>query len=163
MKRRYNTKMVKEKIDLIREKIEGATFTSDIIVGFPGETDEDFKQTKEFLNSLDLLSFHIFSYSKRPGTLAAEMPDQIPEATKALREKELEELRSKMTDRVLDGYVGKELDVMVEEYKNGLGAFGHSMGFLEVAIPDAPNGLHGEICRTVCERHENGTVFAKIL
>ncbi len=162
MKRRYNTKTVKEKIDLIREKIAGATFTSDIIVGFPGETDEDFAQTKEFLNSLDLLSFHIFSYSKRPGTLAAEMPDQIPENVKASREKELEKLRCEMTDRVLDKYIGKELDVMIEEYKKDLGAFGHSMEFIEVAIPNAPDDLHGEICRVICERYENGTVFAKI-
>ncbi len=163
MKRRYNTEMVKNKIDYIREKIPNATFTSDIIVGFPGETDEDFEQTRKFLSGLDLLSFHIFAYSKRPGTLAAEMPNQVSPDIKSARVKSLEALRGDMTERVLSPYIGKTLEIIVEEYKKEVGAVGHTANFIEVAIEDPPDDLHGKFVTVIAERQENGVIYGKII
>ncbi len=163
MKRRYNTETVQKKIKYIREKIKDATFTSDIIVGFPGETDADFEQTRSFLDSLDLLSFHIFAYSKRPGTPAADMPDQISPEIKSSRVKSLEALRSEMTERVLAPYLERELEIIVEEYKNSVGAIGHTANFIEVAIANAPDDLHGKLVSIRTERQENGVIYGKIV
>lgn len=161
MKRRYNTESVKDKINYIRKNIPEATFTSDIIVGFPGESDEDFEQTRSFLDSLDLLSFHIFAYSKRPGTPAAEMKDQISPEVKNARLKSLETLKCEMTERVLACFIGKELEIIVEEYKNDGVAIGHTANFVEVAIENAPDNLHGKLVRVFAERQHDGVVYGK--
>ncbi len=163
MKRRYNIETVKSKISYIRSKMPDATFTSDIIVGFPGETDEDFAETRNFLGSLDLLSFHIFAYSKRPGTPAAEMPDQVSPEIKSARVKSLEALRGEMTKRVLAPQVEKKLEIIVEEYKKGIGAIGHTANFIEVAIENAPEHLHGKFVTVLAEKQENGVIFGKIV
>ncbi len=163
MKRRYNVETVKSKIEYIRSKMPDATFTSDIIVGFPGETDEDFAETRNFLGSLDLLSFHIFAYSKRPGTPAAEMPDQVSPEIKSARVKSLEALRDEMTERVLAPQIGKKLDIIVEEYKKGIGAIGHTANFIEVAVEDAPEDLHGKFISVLAEKQKNGIIYGKIV
>ena len=163
MKRRYTVETVKKRIEYIRGTIPSATFTSDIIVGFPGETDEDFKNTREFLGELDLLSFHIFAYSKRPGTPAADMPGQVSPDIKSARLKSLESLRDEMTKRVLAPQIGKELEIIVEEYKNGLGAVGHTASFMEVVIEDAPDSLHGKTVRAIAKRQENGVIFGSLI
>lgn len=163
MKRRYNVETVRKAANEIRTKMPDATFTSDIIVGFPGETDEDFRETKDFLASLSLLSMHIFAYSKRPGTLAATMENQVSSEKKSERAKALEALRDEMTSAVLDGYIGKELEIIVEEYKEASTAFGHTANFIEVGIENAPSGLSGKFIRLLAERHENGIIYGKIL
>lgn len=163
MKRRYNVETVRKAVDEIRAKIPDATFTSDIIVGFPGETDEDFSQTREFLASLSLLSMHVFAYSRRPGTLAATMEDQVSPEKKSERMRSLEALRDEMTAKVLDGYIGRELEIIVEEYKGGKTAFGHTSNFIEVGIENAPANLCGHFARLLAERHENGVIYGKIL
>lgn len=163
MKRRYNVDTVKKAVNEIRAKIPNATFTSDIIVGFPGETDEDFNETKEFLSSLSLLSMHIFAYSKRPGTLAATMDFQVSPEKKSERMKILETLRDDMTASILDGYLGKELEIIVEEYKGNALALGHTANFIEAGIENAPENLGGKIVKLMAERHENGVIYGKIL
>ncbi len=163
MKRRYNVEMVRKAFDEIRAKIEDATFTSDIIVGFPGETDEDFCKTREFLKSLSLLSMHVFAYSKRPGTPAAMMENQVSPEKKTERMRSLESLRGEMTASILDTCVGKELEIIVEEYKGGKIAFGHTANFIEAAIENAPSDLSGKAVRLLAERHENGVVYGKII
>ena len=166
MKRRYNVDMVKNKIDYIRSKMPDAMFTSDIIVGFPGETDADFEETRKFLASLDLLSFHIFAYSKRPGTPAADMPNQVAPDIKSARLKSLEALRAEMTERVLKDQIGKKLEIIVEEYKDSVGAVGHTANFIEAVIEnsnDIAKDLHGELVTVLAERQENGIIFGKIV
>ncbi len=166
MKRRYNVDMVKKKVDYIRSRTPSAMFTSDIIVGFPGETDADFEETRKFLASLDLLSFHIFAYSKRPGTPAADMPNQIAPEVKSARLKILEALRAEMTERVLKDQIGKTLEIIVEEYKDLVGAVGHTANFIEVAVEGTKNSadnLHGKIVTVLAERQENGIIFGRIV
>lgn len=91
MRRRYNAETAESNIAYIREKIPGVTFTADIIVGFPGETEEMFMETVDFVKRVGFIHLHIFPYSRRPGTEAAEMEDQIPEETKNERLKRLED------------------------------------------------------------------------
>ncbi|MBP3332676.1 MAG: tRNA (N(6)-L-threonylcarbamoyladenosine(37)-C(2))-methylthiotransferase MtaB [Clostridia bacterium] len=166
MKRRYNVDMVKNKIDYIRSKMPDAMFTSDIIVGFPGETDADFEETRKFLASLDLLSFHIFAYSKRPGTPAADMPNQVAPDVKSARLKVLEALRAEMTEKILNEHIGKTLEIIVEEYKEAIGAIGHTANFIEVAVEgtdESIEDLHGRIITVKAERQENGIILGRIV
>ncbi len=159
MRRRYNVETVKKRVDYIREKMPDAMFTGDIIVGFPGETDEDFRETADFLESLGLLSCHIFAYSKRPGTPAAEMENQVPPDIKASRLKALEKILAAKSNEILKNVLGQNLEIIIEEYKeNGKYAVGHTQNFIEVHLENAPKGLHGEVICVHAERLENGVI-----
>lgn len=143
MRRRYNTAMVKRNVDAIRAAFPDACFTADVIVGFPGESDEDFASTCAFIDSLSLLDCHIFPYSRRPGTEAAEMSGQLPESVKEERVHNLSVVCASGRRRVLEAQIGKTLPVLFEEAKDGY-AIGHTASFLEVAIPSA-HSLHGKL------------------
>ena len=106
---------------------------------------------------------HVFAYSKRPGTPAATMEDQVSPEKKSERMRSLESLRGEMTASILDTYVGKELEIIVEEYKGERDAFGHTANFIEAAIENAPSDLGGKVVRLLAERHENGVVYGKII
>ena len=166
MKRRYNVEIVKKRVEYIRSKIPSAMFTADIIVGFPGETDSDFEETRSFLASLGLLSFHIFAYSKRPGTPAADMPCQVSHEVKSARLKALEALRADMTSAILEKEIGKTLEVIIEEYKDSVGAVGHTANFIEVAVKNidrCAEDLHGKIVTVNAESQKDGIIFANII
>lgn len=143
MRRKSNTAQIKEAVDALRASLPEATFTADLIAGFPGESDEDFAETLAFVESLTLLDFHIFAFSPRPGTEAADLPDQIPGKVKAAREKALASLREKMRHKLLASYVGKEVEVLFEENEEGF-SVGHTAGFLEVAV-ETEEALHNRL------------------
>ncbi|MBO5778788.1 MAG: tRNA (N(6)-L-threonylcarbamoyladenosine(37)-C(2))-methylthiotransferase MtaB [Clostridia bacterium] len=143
MRRRYNTAMVRRNVDALRAAFPDACFTADVIVGFPGETEEDFQNTAAFIGSLDLLDCHIFPYSIRPGTEAATMGGQLPGDVKEARVHALEAVIAESHQRVLTAQVGKILPVLFEEERDGL-SIGHTASFLEVAIPSNAS-LHGQI------------------
>ena len=88
MKRKYNAEMALKGIRLLKDNIKNVKFTTDVIVGFPGETDDDFSETLEFAKKAEFLMMHVFPYSKRKGTPASIMPDQIPSETKKKRAEE---------------------------------------------------------------------------
>ena len=166
MKRRYNVETVKKRVDYIRSKIPDAMFTADIIVGFPGETDSDFEETRAFVSTLGLLSFHIFAYSKRPGTPAADMPAQVSSEVKTARLKALEALRGDMTRAILEKEIGKTLEVIVEEYKDSVGAIGHTANFIEVVVKNldkSTEDLHGKIVTAYAKSQNDGMIFADII
>ena len=143
MRRRYNTSMVKRNVDAIRAAFPDACFTADVIVGFPGETDEDFVTTSAHVASLDLLDCHVFPYSKRPGTEAADMKGQLPEQVKEARVHALSAIVSEGQQRVLNAQLGKVLPVLFEEEKDGF-AIGHTASFLNVAVR-SQTSLHGQL------------------
>ena len=143
MRRRYNTAMVRRNMDAIRAAFPDACFTADVIVGFPGESEEDFQSTAAFIGTLDLLSCHIFPYSIRPGTEAAEMSGQLPGDVKEARVHALEAVIADGRRRVLEAQIGKTFPVLFEEERDGC-QIGHTASFLEVAIPDR-TPLHGQI------------------
>ncbi|MEK7447840.1 MAG: radical SAM protein [Patescibacteria group bacterium] len=120
MGRKYNTKQYSELVAKLRNKIPDVTITTDIIVGFPGETEEEFTETMKFVKKMNFLKIHVFRYSKREGTRAATMEGQIPEKTKKERAVKLQSLESEIRRKILKNYIGKEAEVLFEQGKNGL-------------------------------------------
>lgn len=135
MRRRYNTQMLCDNISYIRSVIPDAKFSADVIVGFPGETDEDFENTCEFVKKIGFLHLHIFTYSIRPGTEAAEMKDQVPDSIKNERHKILSDIALNMKNDILNQIVkkGEKISVLVETI-NGMTLTGHSDSFVECII-----------------------------
>ena len=136
MKRKYNADMALAGIERLRRAIPDVMFTTDMIVGFPGETEEDFEQTIEFARKARFLMIHVFPYSKRKGTPAAEMEGQVPEAVKKARVARLSSLAASIRCELLDDWI-KHTDtaeVLFEEYENGY-AYGHTSSFIRVRVP----------------------------
>lgn len=133
MKRKYNADMAMRAIDLIREYIPNAQFTTDVIVGFPGETDEDFEETMRFAKAARFLMIHVFPYSKRRGTIAAQMKDQVAPDIKRDRAARLSALAAEIRAEILSEQIGKSYPVLFETYKDGV-AYGHTANFIEIAV-----------------------------
>ena len=114
MGRRYTREEFLEQVHILREKVPGIAITTDIIVGFPGETDEDFEETLSLLEEVQFDDIYSFKFSPRPGTVAARMPNQIPEKVKAERLKVLQELQDKITLKKMQELVGTVQEVLVE-------------------------------------------------
>lgn len=115
MNRKYTTKEYERGCELLRKYFVHPAITTDVIVGFPGETEEEFEQTKEYLEHIHFYEMHIFKYSKRKGTRAAVMPDQIDEQIKAARSEKLIALGHDMSKEFRKFYIGKNEEVLFEE------------------------------------------------
>ena len=139
MRRKYNSEMIKASVDKIKGSFRDATFTSDIIVGFPGERDEDFDQTAELVKTVGMLYTHIFIYSRRPGTEADRMIDQIPADIKTDRSKTLENISRETAASVKRGFIGRTMSVLAETYENGY-LTGHTANYIEVSFPSDADG-----------------------
>ena len=133
MKRKYNADMAMRAIKLLREYIPDAQFTTDVIVGFPGETDEDFEDTMRFAKEARFLMIHVFPYSKRKGTIAAQMKDQIAPDVKRDRAAKLSALAAEIRAEILSEQIGKTYPVLFETYRDGV-AHGHTASFIEVSV-----------------------------
>ena len=133
MKRKYNTAMALENIQRIRRSIPNVMLTTDIIVGFPGESEEDFLQTMEFAEKAEFLMIHVFPYSGRRGTPAATMNGQIPMEIRRKRASILSELASVSRAKLLQREIQQSpvCEVLFEDYKNGY-VYGHTANFIEV-------------------------------
>ncbi len=163
MRRKYNADMAMRAIELLREYIPCVNFTTDVIVGFPGETEEDFAATVDFVRRAEFLTVHIFPYSKRAGTPAAQMEEQVPENIKSRRLHELETVAADSRRIILERAVAqnKVHSVLFELYENGY-ALGHTPEFLEVAVP-APAPMRSEI-KNVRLTHTDGKLcFGELL
>lgn len=115
MNRKYTTKEYERGCELLRKYFVHPAITTDVIVGFPGETEEEFAQTKAYLERIHFYEMHIFKYSKRKGTRAAVMPDQIDEQVKAARSEKLIALGHAMSEEFREFYIGKNEEVLFEE------------------------------------------------
>lgn len=135
MNRKYDTKVFKEKIDLIRQVFPNAGLTTDIIVGFPGESDENHKETMDFVKEIKFAKTHLFKYSKRDGTKAAAMKGQVNGNIKKDRLKDLEAIEKTNREEFLQKQVGKTLSVLFEE-KSDMEGFksGYSTNYLRVNV-----------------------------
>ena len=162
MKRRYNRAMALENIERIRKNVKGATFTTDIMVGFPGETDEDFRDTVDFVRRAEFLDAHVFAYSKRKNTPAESYPNQVPESTKRARSEELIQVVAQVRKNTLEHIVqsGEELSVIFEERRGGRW-YGHSASFAEVMV-ESDEELHGEIKNVIPLGLDNNIIIGKI-
>ena len=150
MKRKYNRDQALDGIARLRAAFPNAELTTDFIVGFPGESDADFADTMELARKADFLSMHVFAYSKRAGTIAAALPDQIPKSVKKQRSAALIALGAELRQgRLMRALQSPSREVLFETYENGF-AIGHTDSFLEVAVP-SPVALRAELRRvTLC-------------
>ncbi len=137
MNRHYTTGEYEQKCDMLRRSFENPAVTTDVIVGFPGETQEEFEKTKAFLERIHFYEMHVFKYSVRSGTRAAKMPDQIPESVKTLRSEELLSLERSMSAQYRKSFLGKEQQVLLEEeirIKEKLYQIGHTREYIRAAV-----------------------------
>lgn len=131
MNRKYNTKEFEKCVDLLRNNIKDVLLTTDVIVGFPGETDEEFEKTYEYLEKIKFYKMHVFKYSKKSGTVAAKMPNQIRDEIKEIRSKRLIELSDENEKNYLKSYIGKDVEVLFEE-REGNFYKGHTTNYMLV-------------------------------
>ena len=115
MNRHYTSEEYYEKCVLLRKYFDNPALTTDVIVGFPGETEEEFAQSKAFIDKVDFYETHVFKYSKRAGTRAAQMEEQVPESVKAVRSNELLELTRRKQASYEEALVGTTQEVLMEE------------------------------------------------
>ena len=142
MNRRYTSSEYAEKCELLRKYFPNPALTTDVIVGFPGETEEEFKESYDFVDSIDFYETHIFKYSRREGTKAAVMPDQVDEQIKAKRSAQLIELGEKKRAAYEQSFQGKEVEVLVEEdlELNGKEVqTGHTKEYMKIALETNEN------------------------
>ena len=162
MRRRYNTDMALAALARLREGMPAVQFTTDMMVGFPGEGEAEFSETLEFIRKARFLDMHVFAYSRRKNTPAASFPDQVSEEEKHRRSSVLIEEKNRIRDEILDALVrkGEPLSVVVETVKDGT-ASAHAENFAELRFP-ADGVTHGEVTEVYPISHENGIIFGKI-
>ena len=131
MNRRYTTEQFREIVEILRKKYNNVNLTTDIIVGFPGETEEEFNKTYEFLKEIKFYKMHIFKYSQRKGTKAAQMPNQVDGNIKEERSKKLLDLSDINEKEYNKAYINKEVEVLFEEEKEGIWK-GHTKNYVLV-------------------------------
>lgn len=137
MNRKYDTKIFKEKVDLIREVFPNAGLTTDIIVGFPTETEKNHEETKDFVKEIKFAKTHLFKYSKRDGTKAASMKPEVDGNVKKERLKELEAIEEVNRLNFLKNQIGKTLSVLFESKSDMEGyKSGYSTNYLRVNVKD---------------------------
>lgn len=137
MNRHYTTKEYRQSVEMLREAFGRPAITTDVIVGFPQETEEEFAQSKAFLEEIGFFEMHIFKYSKRRGTIAANMPGQVQDPVKTSRSNVLLELEGKQSKEFRSFYLGKEVEVLFEESKEINGRtyqIGHTKDYVKVAV-----------------------------
>ena len=149
MNRRYTSEEYYEKCMLLRKYFAHPALTTDVIVGFPGETEEEFEKSKAFIDKVDFYETHIFKYSKRQGTKAAVMPDQVPEQEKTRRSNILLALDEQNRKAYEERFAGKETEILVEEQMEKDGKtywVGHTKEYIRLAVVSDEN-LSGRLVR----------------
>lgn len=157
MNRKYTSEEYAESVALLRKVFDHPAITTDVIVGFPGETEEEFAQTKAFLEQISFFEMHIFKYSKRAGTRAAVMPDQVPDPVKTARSAGLLAMEKEQSKQFRAHYIGRNAEVLLEETKQIGGreyVLGHTGDYVKVAVPVAESGRQLLTNTVVCGRVE---------
>ena len=147
MNRHYTSDEYYEKCQIIRKYIDNPAFTTDVIVGFPGETEEDYISSREFVKKVKFAELHVFKYSKRDGTVAAKMPNQIDEKIKTLRSEDLIKTGEELTKEFRQAKIGQDTTVLFEEkilLDNKEYWVGHTVDYIKIAVPEKEN-LEGQI------------------
>jgi threonylcarbamoyladenosine tRNA methylthiotransferase MtaB len=134
MNRRYSAEEYKNNVRLIRRCMPSAGITTDIIVGFPGETAEEFNETMEFVKDIQFSRIHVFKYSIREGTKAAEMTEQVEDAVKSHRSKVLIDLGESISNEFMKKFIGRDLPVLIETEKNENLYEGYTTNYLKVLL-----------------------------
>ena len=141
MNRKYDTARFMESVELLRKHFQAPAITTDMIAGFPGETEEEFAQSLDFIQRCAFAAMHIFPYSRRPGTPAAAMPGHVPKAVKEERARRAAEIAARMERRYLEQW--DKVEVLFEEERDGLWR-GHTTRYCEVRVRSQEN-LHNQL------------------
>ena len=164
MNRRYDTAQFAERCALLRKYFPHVALTTDIIVGFPGETEEEFQKTKAYVEQINFFETHIFKYSRRKGTKAAVMPDQVPDEIKTKRSQELIELGARHQKEYADAFLNQEVEVLFEEQveeQNVAYWQGHTRHYVRALLrSDADLTNVRKMCKVV-KIDENGTIYCE--
>lgn len=149
MNRRYSAEEYENIVNILRENIKDVSITTDVIVGFPGETEEEFKETFEFLKRIKLTKTHVFKYSKRVGTKAHDMPNQIDGKIKDERSKLLIDLNLVNEKNFILKYLNKEVDVLIEQEVKGDENHweGYTRNYIKVEVKNCPKDKKGDIIK----------------
>ena len=140
MNRKYTTQIYRDAVATLRKYYPEASFTTDVIVGFPGETDEEFVKTYEFLKEIDFYRLHVFKYSPRRGTVAEKMPNQIDGNKKEERSNKLIELSNNTENKHNKNYIDKTVKVLFEEFEDGFFK-GHTTNYMMVKVAGSEEQL----------------------
>lgn len=151
MRRRYNREEYLKLIEKLRLKFKDATFTTDIMVGFPGETEENFADSLNIIEQVQFLKVHVFPYSPRPGTPAADMPNQITRHVKSERVKKMIEISDKSSRIVLNNFLGKKRDVLYETLDENSFYEGYTANYIPVKSK-SDKDIRGEIVSTTLSK-----------
>ncbi len=161
MNRKYTIEEFQKVTELLRENFEEVALTTDIIVGFPGETEEEFEMTYKFLEKIKFSKMHVFKYSIRQGTVAAKMPNQIDGTIKEKRSQKLIELSNKNEIEFMKNCIGKTIEVLFEEEKEDGYIEGHTTNY--VVIETKGKDLENTIKKVRVEKLEGNLLKGKIM
>ena len=162
MRRLYTREEYLDKINLIKDNFENATFTTDLMVGFPGETDQDFEESLDIISEAGFLKTHVFPYSQRSGTLAASFDNQITRNIKSQRVKQAMQISNQNTKKILDKYINTHQDVLFETCDNNNFYKGYTDNYILVKAQSSEN-ISGKIIKTrILSAHDDfliGEIF----
>lgn len=154
MNRKYDTEKYRQAAALLRKYLPDVALTTDIIVAFPGETEEDYQQSRTFAEEIGFSKIHVFPYSPKTGTPAAQRKDQLSNAVKQQRSHDLISVSDRMTTQFFENHIGKEMPVLYErEVSTGVYE-GHTTNYIKVHTPSTEN-LANKICMTKITGAEN--------
>jgi tRNA-2-methylthio-N6-dimethylallyladenosine synthase len=162
MRRGYTVESYRAKVARLRELIPDVALSTDIIVGFPGETDEDFEATAALMAAIEFDSAFLFKYSPRPGTEAARASDDVPRAVKEARHQTLLARQERISRGKLERWIGREVDLLVEERNRRGQLAGHTRTNVNV-VCDGPDGLIGELVGVRVERATPTTLIGSLV
>ena len=165
MNRRYTAKEYEDSVNLLRETLPDVSISTDVIVGFPGETEEEFNETYEFLKRIKLTKTHIFKYSPRKGTKAADMPNQIDGKIKDERSKKLIELNDINEKAFTEKFIGREMDVLMEQRVKGKEDVyeGYTRNYIKVEVHCMAANITGRIVDVKLEKAEKDYAIADMV
>jgi len=160
MNRKYTKAEYKDAVRMIRKYMEDAAITTDVIVGFPGETGDEFVESMEFVKDIKFSDVHVFSYSNREGTVASKRVDQIENKVKQERSKKLIEEVEKLKIEFLNKFIGTTMEVLFEEERDGF-YIGHSKNYIKVKIKTDKN-IKNELYNVIIESVEKDFLVANL-
>lgn len=158
MRRPYDTAYYYDRINTIRNEIPGISISTDLITGFPQETEEEFEETYAFLQKCKFSFLHVFPYSLREGTVAAKMPNQVDPQVKKERAKRCIALSQELYDIYQSSKVGEQADIIAEWVRDGY-TTGHTSEYIPVKIEEQLE--HGKIYHVILEKYENHQMYAR--
>jgi threonylcarbamoyladenosine tRNA methylthiotransferase MtaB len=162
MNRRYTVGQFKERVEFIRQVMPDVSITTDVIVGFPGETEEDFARTVDFIKEVEFSRLHVFPFSPRKGTPAAQMPHQVTKSVKEKRSRKLTDLSRELERKFRERFLGRVMEVLFEEKVESDIYEGLTGNYIRVLASSSQN-LHNQLLDVILKENREDCVYGDIL